>query len=62
MSFIRGSLKGLRPSDITHPPAPLPLIREGGVKVREGQSPLSKISSPSPFKEREIKGVRLIIL
>jgi len=26
---------------------------------KRGASPLSKISSPSPFKERGIKGVRL---
>ncbi len=29
----------------THPPDPLPLVREGGVEVREGASPLSKTSS-----------------
>jgi len=32
--------------------------REGAGK--RGALPLSKISSPSPFKERGIKGVRLI--
>jgi len=26
-------------SSITYPPDPLPLVREGGVKVREGASP-----------------------
>jgi len=36
------------------------LVREGGVLVREGRSPSLKISSPSPFKERGTKGVRLI--
>ena len=60
----------------THPPDPLPLIREGGVVVRgasplfdspfflcgcmRGAKPLSKVSSPSPLKERGIKGVRLL--
>jgi len=36
------------------------LIREGGVNKR-GAKPLSRISSPSPSKERGIKGVRLKI-
>jgi len=36
------------------------LVREEGVLVREGRSPSLKISSPSPFKERGIKGVRLV--
>jgi len=44
----------------TYPPDPLPLIREGGSVDKRGASPLSTISSPSPFKEMEIKGVRLI--
>jgi hypothetical protein len=32
----------------THPPDPLPLSREGGVQVREGQSP--SLESLPPFK------------
>jgi len=32
-------LKGFHLPDITHPPDPLPLVREGGVKVREGAKP-----------------------
>jgi hypothetical protein len=31
-------MKGQSPSDITHPPDPLPLPREGGVKIREGDT------------------------
>jgi len=42
---------------VTYPPDPLPLAREGGVQVERGEAPL-KISSPSPFKERGVKGVR----
>jgi len=34
---------------------------KGSVDKR-GAEPLSKISSPSPFKERGIKGVRSIII
>jgi hypothetical protein len=36
------------------------LLREGGSVSKRGASPLSKISSPSPLKERGIKGVRWI--
>jgi len=35
------------------------VVRRRGISKR-GAKPLSKISSPSPFKERGIKGVRLI--
>jgi len=35
-------------------------LKEKGRVVIKGALPLSKISSPSPFKERGIKGVRLI--
>jgi len=41
-----------------YPPDPLP-YNKGGLGKR-GALPLSRISSPSPFKERGIKGVRLI--
>jgi hypothetical protein len=44
----------------TYPPDPLPLIREGGSVSKRGAKPPSKTSSPSPLKERGIKGVRLI--
>ena len=44
----------------TYPPDPLPLLREGGVQVREGRSPSLKSLPPLLEKERGIKGVRLI--
>jgi len=44
----------------TYPPDPLPLLREGGVPVREGRSPSLKSLPPLLEKERGIKGVRLI--
>jgi len=43
----------------TYPPVPLPLVREGGVKVREGLRPSLKSLPPLLDKERGIKGVRL---
>jgi len=45
---------------VTYPPDPLPLIKGRGSVGKRGAKPLSKISSPSPLKERGIKGVRLI--
>jgi len=45
---------------VTYPPDPLPLIREGGVWVREGRSPSLKSLPPLLPKERGIKGVRLV--
>jgi hypothetical protein len=49
---------------VTYPPCPLPLkiIKGRGSVGKRGASPLSKISSPSPLKERGIKGVRFINL
>jgi hypothetical protein len=44
----------------TYPPDPLPLIREGGVWVREGLRPSLKSLPPLLPKERGIKGVRSI--
>jgi len=44
-------------------PCPLPLLREGGRLPRVGKrgvKPLSINLFPSPFKERGIKGVRLV--
>jgi len=41
-------------------PCPSSLIQGRGSVRERGASPLSKISSPSPFKERGIKGVRSI--
>ncbi len=38
------------------------LPRKNFIFVGTPYSPLSKISSPSPFKERGIKGVRGIVL
>jgi len=38
-------------------PDPLPLIREGGVEMREGFAPSLKSLSPSIFKEELMKGV-----
>jgi len=44
----------------THPPNPLPLLREGGVELGEGFHPSPKSLPPLLFKERGLKGVRLI--
>jgi hypothetical protein len=41
-------------------PCPLPLVREGGVYVREGLRPSLKSLPPLLRKERGTKGVRLI--
>jgi len=41
-------------------PCPLPLVREGGSRVREGRSPSLKSLPPLLEKERGIKGVRLM--
>jgi len=49
VAVSRGELKQ-RQGDclLIHPPYPLPLIREGGVDIREGQSPsLNSSLSPS---------------
>jgi len=48
----------LRDYLVTYPPDPLPLIKGRGSVGKRGAKPLSKISSPSPLKERGIKGVR----
>jgi len=37
-----------------------PDLDKGGMQAREGRSPPLKFLSPSPFKERGIKGVRLL--
>jgi len=44
----------------TYPPDPPSLSKGRGSIGKRGASPLSKISFPSPSKERGIKGVRLI--
>jgi len=44
----------------THPPDPLPLVREGGVWEERGEAPLLNLFPPLLIKERGIKGVRLI--
>ena len=48
-------LEGLRKNQVW-----LPLLKGRGSVGKRGAKPLSKISSPSPLKERGIKGVRLI--
>jgi len=40
----------------TYPPDPLPLVREGGVKVREGASPPLKNLFPLSFEGEGDKG------
>jgi hypothetical protein len=44
----------------TYPHYPLPLAREGGNVLKRGQSPPLFVPPPLLFKERGIKGVRLI--
>jgi len=37
-------------NNLSYPPYPLPLVREGGSKSKRGAKPLSKTSSLSPFE------------
>jgi len=58
--FIRGYFKELCPSILVETPSPLspsPYQGEGELTERGTQS-LSTTTSPSPLKERGIKGVR----
>jgi len=41
---------------VTYPPDPLPLVKGRGSVGKRGAKPLSKISSPSPLKEKIKKG------